>query len=400
MPRIRAKMPALDGGAISPMTRSPNSCLELGRLDAEALGCGLEVAGAALGQRERRVGHAAQLHALLGPGGRERLLEVLARRLGVVLLGGARAEDRLGGGAVAGLRRELLVAAGLQRLHRGELALLFDADGALLLRHVAQSSARRRPAGVLDGHELSRTAGRASPRAPRTGRCEPERSGSPCSKVRRASGNAPIAAARRSGPPSGSPAATRTRASRCSLHGLEVEARRQRLDAARVERDPRPQETACAAEDDHADVEELLALDPRHERAARRTGRVQAPRAASASSTNARGAASRAHRVIDVPGAGGRRVRTEPLVRHQIDGRGDRARRSKTRRQARVGRAQRRSERQQHVVGDQREGLARARRRGRDRCGADRARRRGRSARSGGARRAGSGCAGCGRRSW
>ena len=139
-------MPALDGGAISSDDAQPEQLPGGRHLDAETLGCGLQIARAPLGQRERRVGHAAHLHALLGRGRGERLLEVLACSLGVVVLGGTRAEDRLGGRPVARLRLELLVAAGLQLLHRGELALLFDADGALLLRHVAQSSARRRPA--------------------------------------------------------------------------------------------------------------------------------------------------------------------------------------------------------------------------------------------------------------
>ena len=46
---------------------------------AEPLDGGLQVVGAALGQRQRGVGHAAQLHALLRAGGGDRPAEVLAR---------------------------------------------------------------------------------------------------------------------------------------------------------------------------------------------------------------------------------------------------------------------------------------------------------------------------------
>jgi hypothetical protein len=59
---------------------------------------------------------------------------VHAGRLGVVLLGGAGAEERLGGGPVLGLGLELLVAARLEPLHGGEGGLLLDADLALLGR--------------------------------------------------------------------------------------------------------------------------------------------------------------------------------------------------------------------------------------------------------------------------
>ena len=60
------------------------------RLDAEALGRLLEIVGAALGERERGVGHLPDPGPLLGAArGGERLLEVRARRLGVVALGGA-----------------------------------------------------------------------------------------------------------------------------------------------------------------------------------------------------------------------------------------------------------------------------------------------------------------------
>ena len=83
-----------------------------GRGLAELLGRHLEVARAALGERQRRLGHAAQLQPLLRARGGDRGTEVLARALGVHALGGARAEDRLGGRAELGLGLELLVASG------------------------------------------------------------------------------------------------------------------------------------------------------------------------------------------------------------------------------------------------------------------------------------------------
>src|SRR5207248_3741832 len=83
----------------------------------------------------RRVRHAPELHALLGAGGGDRLLEVLPRRLRVVTVGRARPEDRPRRGAVAGLALELLVGARLELLHGGEAAALLDADLALLRRH-------------------------------------------------------------------------------------------------------------------------------------------------------------------------------------------------------------------------------------------------------------------------
>ena len=54
---------------------------------AEALDGVLEVAGAAFGERERRVGHAPDLHPLLRARGGDRALEVAARGLGVEALG-------------------------------------------------------------------------------------------------------------------------------------------------------------------------------------------------------------------------------------------------------------------------------------------------------------------------
>ena len=91
-----------------------------GRGLAELLGRGLEIGRAALGQRQRRLGHAAQLQPLLRAGGGDRGAEVLARALRVHPLGGARAEDRLRRGAEARLGLELLVGAALELLHRGE----------------------------------------------------------------------------------------------------------------------------------------------------------------------------------------------------------------------------------------------------------------------------------------
>ena len=135
MPRIRARMPALFGGATSPMNLQPAQLAAGRRLDAEALGRPLEIVGTALGERQRGVGHPAQLQALLRPGGGERPLEVRAGRLGVVALGGASAEDRLRRRLVLGLRLELLVGAALELLHRGELAALLDPHRSLLLGH-------------------------------------------------------------------------------------------------------------------------------------------------------------------------------------------------------------------------------------------------------------------------
>ena len=63
------------------------------------------------------------------------------RRLGVVALGRASAEDRLGRGLELGLGFELLVGADSQLLHRSELAALLDPHRSLLLGHVRESSA-------------------------------------------------------------------------------------------------------------------------------------------------------------------------------------------------------------------------------------------------------------------
>ena len=102
---------------------------------AQALDGLLEVVGAALGQGQRRVGHPAELHALLRAGRGDRLLEVGARGGRVVALRGSRPEDRLGGGPELLLAQQLLVATLLERLHGGELAGLGHPDLSLLGRH-------------------------------------------------------------------------------------------------------------------------------------------------------------------------------------------------------------------------------------------------------------------------
>ena len=132
-----------------------------GRRLAQALDGLLEVVRAALGQRQRRVGHAAQLHALLGPRRGDRALEVGARGRRVVALGGPRAEDRLRGGPELLLALQLLVAARLERLHGGELAGLGDLDLALLGRHGA-ANLLHRPAGPGRGLHSPAMAPRAA----------------------------------------------------------------------------------------------------------------------------------------------------------------------------------------------------------------------------------------------
>ena len=112
-----------------------------GRLDAEPLGGLLEIVGPALGQGQRRVGHAPQLQALLRAGRGDRPLEVGPGGLGVIALGRAGAENGLRGGLELGLGLELLVAAALHLLHGGQLAALLDAHGSLLLGHERESSA-------------------------------------------------------------------------------------------------------------------------------------------------------------------------------------------------------------------------------------------------------------------
>src|SRR4051794_28473282 len=108
---------------------------------AEALDGLLEVVGTPLGERQRGVGHAAQLHALLRARGGDGALEVPACRLGVVALRGARAEDGQGGRLELLLALELLVGARLELLHRRQRAALLDLD-LPLLGHGEESSAR------------------------------------------------------------------------------------------------------------------------------------------------------------------------------------------------------------------------------------------------------------------
>ena len=109
------------------------------RRAAELLRRDLQVARAALGERQRGLGHPPQLQALLRARGRDRRAEVLARALGVHPLGRAGAEDRLGGGLEARLLLQLLVGAGLELLHGGERRLGLDPDLAWLGRHGASS---------------------------------------------------------------------------------------------------------------------------------------------------------------------------------------------------------------------------------------------------------------------
>jgi hypothetical protein len=122
----------------------PQQLLVGGRLDAQPLGRLAQIVGSAFGQRQRRVGHPPQLQALLGPGGRDRPLEVRARRLGVIALGRTGAQDGLGGRLELGLGFELLVAAALHLLHRGELAALLDPHDSLLLGHRSVESSHAR----------------------------------------------------------------------------------------------------------------------------------------------------------------------------------------------------------------------------------------------------------------
>ena len=157
-PATRRDMRRAGGGAIRPMKRRTSSWRFDGGVWPSFSAAAFRSSGAALGERERRLGHAPQLQALLRAGGGDRGAEVLARALGVVALGGARAEDRLGGGAEAGLGLELLVGAGLEPLHGGHRGLLLDADLPLLGRHDVSV----RPRG---GSRWARGRGRAGSRA-------------------------------------------------------------------------------------------------------------------------------------------------------------------------------------------------------------------------------------------
>ena len=126
---------ALAGGARKPISAQQQQLAVGRRRLAEALDGLLEVVGAALGEGQRRVGHAPQLHALLRARGGDGATEVVARGVGVVALGRPRAEDRERRGLELLLALELFVGAVLQRLHGGEGALLLDADLAGLGRH-------------------------------------------------------------------------------------------------------------------------------------------------------------------------------------------------------------------------------------------------------------------------
>ena len=105
------------------------------RLDAEALGRALEVVGTAFGERERCIGHPAQLQPLLRASRGKGALEMRSCGLGVIPFRRPRTEDRLGGRLELRLRLELLVGATLHLLHRGELTALLDPHDPLLLRH-------------------------------------------------------------------------------------------------------------------------------------------------------------------------------------------------------------------------------------------------------------------------
>jgi hypothetical protein len=106
-----------------------------GRLLTEPLDGVAQIAGPAFGERERGVGHAPQLHALLGAGGSDGALEVGAGLLGVEALGGASAENRQRRGLELGLGLELLVGALLERLNGLGGAALLDPDLSLFGGH-------------------------------------------------------------------------------------------------------------------------------------------------------------------------------------------------------------------------------------------------------------------------
>jgi hypothetical protein len=79
----------------------------------------------------------------------QRLVEISARRLGVVALRCAGAEDRLCGHAMLRFALELLVGTRLELRDRSERADLHLHLHLLLLRHEAES--RRFAAGAIEG---------------------------------------------------------------------------------------------------------------------------------------------------------------------------------------------------------------------------------------------------------
>ena len=74
----------------SPIARRANSWRPAGGRLAETLDSVLEIARPAFGERKRSVGHAAQLHTLLGTSCRNGPLEVATRGLRVESLRGTR----------------------------------------------------------------------------------------------------------------------------------------------------------------------------------------------------------------------------------------------------------------------------------------------------------------------
>ena len=134
---MRARIPARGGRDEQAHRAQREHLAPAGRRLAEALDGVLEVAGAAFGQRQRGVGHAPQLHALLRARRGDRALEVAARLLGVEALGRARAEDRQRRRLVLGLGLELLVGALLERLDRLQAAALLHPDLTLFGCHRA-----------------------------------------------------------------------------------------------------------------------------------------------------------------------------------------------------------------------------------------------------------------------
>ena len=106
------------------------------RRAAELLGGGLEVARAALGQRQRGLRHPAQLQALLRARGGDRGAEVLARAFAASMRSAARVPRMA---CAAALNRvsfeQLLVGAALELLHRSQSRLGLHADLSGLGRH-------------------------------------------------------------------------------------------------------------------------------------------------------------------------------------------------------------------------------------------------------------------------